>query len=351
MSRSTVSDDPLSGLLRVKPATWQWTRAIRSALCIGLPFVLGLIINDIMTGMWIAMGCLMMITGESSGSYRSIYTKMLISAPIGALGYLLGYLASLPWGAVVASMIVIGFVSALLSSKNRALSIGTLQTLLVASIALGVPAITPFWQPAVLYLVGAVFYAVVLGIEILIRGWHAQDNPTENQSSGTASGQTPGPGASPIAAAVAFSLCLGVAYCTHWVNDTAHWFWVPLTVGLVMKPDFGSIRDRALQRIIGTLAGVLIGAVALATVPKGLPLIAVMSVLAAFLPWAMQRSYVLQAVFLTPLVLILVDVIVPGTSDINYGMQRLIDTAVGGVIVIAVGYLPMRYLRRRDSSA
>ncbi|CAH1672673.1 FUSC family protein [Chelatococcus asaccharovorans] len=347
MSRSTVNDDPLSGLLRLKPATWQWTRAIRSALCIGLPFVFGLIINDIMTGMWIAMGCLMMITGESAGSYGSIYKTMLISAPIGALGYLLGYLGTLPWGAVVAGMMVIGFASALLSSKNRALSIGTLQTLLVASIAVGVPAIAPFWQPAVLYLVGALFYALVLGIEVLIRGWHAQDNPTETQSSQKDAKGTPGPVASNWAPAAAFSLCLGVAYCTHWVNDTAHWFWVPLTVGLVLKPDFGSIRDRALQRTIGTLAGVVIGATALATVPKGLPLVVVMSVLAGILPWAMQRSYVLQAVFLTPLVLILVDVIVPGTRDIDYGVQRLIDTAIGGVIVIIFGYLPLQYLQSR----
>lgn len=348
MSRTTVNDDALAGLLHLKPATWQWTRAIRSALCIGLPFVFGLIINDIMTGMWIAMGCLMMITGESAGSYRTIYTKMLISAPIGAAGYLLGYLGSLPWGAVVAGLMVIGFVSAWLSSMNRALSIGTLQTLLVASIALGVPAIAPFWQPAVLYLVGALFYALVLGIEVLIRGWHAQDISTEKPPSATPSGTTPEPVASSVAMALAFALCLGVAYSTHWVNTTAHWFWVPLTVGLVMKPDFGSIRDRALQRTIGTLAGVVIGAAALATVPKGLPMVVVMSVLAAFLPWAMQRSYVLQAVFLTPLVLILVDVIMPGTRDIDYGVQRLIDTAIGGAIVIIVGYLPLQFLERRD---
>ncbi|MBS7739094.1 MULTISPECIES: FUSC family protein [unclassified Chelatococcus] len=303
-----------------------------------------------MSGMWIAMGCLMMITGESSGSYRAIYTKMLISAPIGAAGYLLGYLASMPWGAVVVSMMVIGFVSALLSSKNRALSIGTLQTLLVASIALGVPAIAPFSQPAVLYLIGAVFYALVLGVEILIRGWHAQDTPDEKPSLELLSEKTAGPVASMIAPAVAFALCLGAAYGTHWIYDAAHWFWVPLTVGLVMKPDFGSIRDRALQRIIGTLAGVLIGALTLAFVPKGLPLIAVLSILAGILPWAMQRSYVLQAVFLTPLVLILLDVIVPGTGDINYGMQRLLDTAIGGFIVIVIGYMPLQYLRSRNKN-
>lgn len=294
-----------------------------------------------MTGMWIAMGCLMMITGESSGSYRSIYAKIIISAPLGALGYLLGYLGALPWGIVVICMMLVGFVSVLLSDKSRALSIGTLQTLLLASIALGVPAITPFWEPAGLYLVGALFYGLVLGIEVLVRGWHANDERPNaaHQEKKQASTTTSFP------IALAFALCLGAAYSVHWFNHAAHWFWVPLTVGLVMKPDFGSIRDRAIQRIIGTLGGVVIGALALALIPKGLGLIILMAVLGGILPWAMQRSYVLQAIFLTPLILMLVDIIVPGTRDFDYGVQRLIDTGIGGIIVILLGFLPLQFFQ------
>lgn len=339
------SSDPTFALLRLNPAKWQWSRAIRSFVCIGAPFTLGLILGDIMTGMWIAMGCLMMITGESSGSYRSIFAKILISAPLGALGYLLGYLGSLPWGAVVVLMMVVGFASVLLSTESRALSIGTLQTLLLASIALGVPAISPFWEPALLYLVGALFYALVLGVEVLIRGWHAQDEPTKTAPS-TASHAS---NTTSLPTAFAFAVCLGAAYSIHWFNHEAHWFWVPLTVGLVMKPDFGSIRDRAVQRIIGTLVGVLIGALALALIPKGLALIILMSLLAGILPWAMQRSYVLQAIFLTPLILILVDIIVPGTRDIDYGMQRLIDTGIGGIIVVVLGFLPLKYIQPKPA--
>lgn len=338
------SNEPTLALLRLSPAKWQWSRAIRSFVCIAAPFAFGLILDDIMTGMWIAMGCLMMITGESSGSYRSIYTKILISAPLGALGYLLGYLGALPWGAIIVIMMIVGFVSVLLSNKSRALSIATLQTLLLASIALGVPAIAPFWEPALLYLVGAAFYAFVLSIEVLIRGWNAQDEPTET----TPSIPKHASAANSLPTAFAFAVCLGVAYAVHWFNHEAHWFWVPLTVGLVMKPDFGSIRDRAIQRIIGTLAGVLIGALALALIPKGLALVILMSLFAGILPWAMQRSYVLQAIFLTPLILILVDIIAPGTSDINYEMQRLIDTGIGGVIVVLFGFLPLQYMRPKS---
>ncbi|MFD1198439.1 FUSC family protein [Brucella gallinifaecis] len=342
-----AENQTISEILRLKPASWHWGRAIRAAFCIGFPFAAGLFFDDIMTGMWIAMGCLMMVTGESSGSYSSVYKKMLISAPIGALGYLLGYLGSLPWAVVVIAMMIVGFLAAMLSSKNGTLSIGTLQTLLLGSIALGVPAITPFWQPAVLYLVGAVFYAVVLGIEVLICGWHSRDErPQEEQ-------KKPQPHSvnsmSAAAPAIAFAVCLAVAYCAHWLDHNAHWFWIPLTVGLVMKPDFGSIRDRAIQRVIGTIAGVVIGAIVLVTLSKGALFVAVMAVFAGILPWAMQRSYILQAIFLTPLILMLVDVIVPGTGDFDYGVQRLVDTAIGGAIVIILGYLPLRYFNRPSS--
>ena len=52
----------------------------------------------------------------------------------------------------------------------------------------------------------------------------------------------------------------------------------------------------------------------------------------------MQRSYALQSFFLTPLVLILIDLSTPGLHNINYANQRLMDTAIGGIIVLFFGY-------------
>ncbi|MEQ4618975.1 MAG: FUSC family protein [Corticimicrobacter sp.] len=343
-----LHDEHGQGLLHMKPATWRWSRAVRAACSIGLPFAVGLALDDIMTGMWIAMGCLMMATGERYGPYREVCLTIAVSAPIGALGYLAGYLGLLPWGLVVLCMALIGLGAGLLNSRGRMLSIGTLQTLLVASIALGVPAIAPFWEPALLYLVGAAFYALLLGAEILVRGWHAQDGP-ETAAAPVAASTTSRPAAcvgTAVQQAMALALCLGVAYSARWLDSSLHWFWIPLTVGLVMKPDFGSIHDRALQRIIGTVVGVAIGALILAAVPKGYLFVLIMGLLAGVLPWAMQRSYILQAVFLTPLILMLVDVIVPGTGSVDDALQRLLDTVIGGAIVILLGCLPWRYVSR-----
>lgn len=330
----------LSSLLQERPAIWRWGRAIRAAFCIGAPFAVGLMTGDIMTGMWVAMGCLMMVTAESSIPYREVYRTILISAPIGALGYLAGYLSPLPWGFIVFAMMLAGLASGLLSSAGHALSLGALQFLLLASIALGVPSIGSFWQPAALYLAGAAFYALVLGVEVLVRGWHAQD--VQMAAGVTSSRHAPPNDRTQLAQALALALCLGAAYSAHWFDRSPHWFWIPLTVGLVMKPDLGPIRDRSFQRIIGTVGGVAIGAIILSLVPKGNFFVLIMALLAGVLPWAMQRSYVLQAVFLTPLILMLVDVIIPGSRDVDFALQRLLDTAIGSAIVVLIGYLPLQ---------
>ena len=73
-------------------------------------------------------------------------------------------------------------------------------------------------------------------------------------------------------------------------------------------------------------------------VPKGMVLVAIIALLAAILPWAKQVSYAVQAVVLTPLVLILVDLIAPAAETVDYGVQRLADTVIGGLIVLVLGY-------------
>ncbi len=46
-------------------------------------------------------------------------------------------------------------------------------------------------------------------------------------------------------------------------------YWVVLTVAIVVKPDYGSVFSRALQRGIGTVVGAVSGTIILAAVPYG----------------------------------------------------------------------------------
>lgn len=105
-----------------------------------------------------------------------------------------------------------------------------------------------------------------------------------------------------------------------------------------MKPDLGSIFSRAVLRSLGTVAGaaiaVVVGALLTTSVGEALAI----AVLAACLPWAMARSYLWQAVFLTPLIMLLIDAVVPHESVLDISEARLITTVIGGLIVV-FGYL------------
>jgi len=57
--------------------------------------------------------------------------------------------------------------------------------------------------------------------------------------------------------------CMGAAGVVSEVLPLQRSYWVPLTVAIVLKPDYGSVFARALQRGIGTVVGAVAGAVLL----------------------------------------------------------------------------------------
>jgi uncharacterized membrane protein YccC len=133
-------------------------------------------------------------------------------------------------------------------------------------------------------------------------------------------------------------VCVGVAAVMSEILPLQRSYWVVLTVAIVMKPDFGSVFTRAVQRGLGTIAGAVIGTVILAAVPYGPLLLIPVAVFAGLLPYGRSRNYGLMSVFLTPLVVLLIDL--PGHTGWHLAEARLIDTLLGCGIALAIGYAP-----------
>jgi len=131
--------------------------------------------------------------------------------------------------------------------------------------------------------------------------------------------------------------CMGAAGVVSEVLPLQRSYWVPLTVAIVLKPDYGSVFARALQRGIGTVVGAVAGAVLLVLV-HGTWLLIPFGVLAALLPFGRSRNYGLLATFLTPLVVVLIDLLNPGGWRL--AEDRLIDTLIGCAIVLLIGFAP-----------
>lgn len=131
---------------------------------------------------------------------------------------------------------------------------------------------------------------------------------------------------------------IGVAAVMSEILPLQRSYWVVLTVALVLKPDFGSVFARAVQRGIGTVIGAVLGAVILAAVPYGLWLLIPFAALAALLPYGRNLNYALLATFLTPLVVLLIDLL--DRTGWRLAEARLIDTLLGCAIALVIGFAP-----------
>jgi uncharacterized membrane protein YccC len=130
--------------------------------------------------------------------------------------------------------------------------------------------------------------------------------------------------------------CMGVAAVLSEVLPLERSYWVPLTVAVILKPDYGSVFARALQRAIGTVAGAVLGAAILAVVPFGPWLLVPFGILAALLPYGKARNFGLSATFLTPLVVVLIDMLTPVGWQL--ASDRALDTVLASAVVLLIGY-------------
>ena len=132
-------------------------------------------------------------------------------------------------------------------------------------------------------------------------------------------------------------LCMGAAETVMHVLPLHRPYWVALTVAVAVKPDFGSVFARAVQRGLGTVVGVLIGTALLVVLPYGAPILLAIALFSAVLPIAILRNYGMFATFLTPVIVLLIDLLHRG--DESLVLARLVDTLIGSAIVLVVGYL------------
>jgi uncharacterized membrane protein YccC len=137
--------------------------------------------------------------------------------------------------------------------------------------------------------------------------------------------------------ALRLALCMTIAEIGRQLLPIQRPYWVLLTVALVLKPDFGSVFTRAVQRGAGTLLGVLVGSLLLTVIPRSPWVLLAMAAFAAVLPWARGANFGLFSCFQTPLIILLLDLAVPSGSGLV--TARLLDTLIGCAIVLVFGYL------------
>jgi uncharacterized membrane protein YccC len=113
-------------------------------------------------------------------------------------------------------------------------------------------------------------------------------------------------------------------------------YWVPITVLIILKADYGGTISRAIQRVIGTTLGGLIAA-GLAALVQYVELQGVIIAVLAFFAFAVRPlNYGVFTIVLTPLFMVIVNLLDEG--DWQVSLLRIGYTVLGGIICLAGGY-------------
>jgi len=132
-----------------------------------------------------------------------------------------------------------------------------------------------------------------------------------------------------LACLTGFALSRIVAYGEHS-------YWILLTIAFILKPAFSLTKQRNIERIIGTLAGGLIGILILLFIPDTTIRFILMVVLMIGTYSFMRVNYLLMVICTTPYVLILFSFF--GYMFRDVVRERVLDTLIGCAIAFSASY-------------
>ncbi len=123
-----------------------------------------------------------------------------------------------------------------------------------------------------------------------------------------------------------------IAISLIWALPFEHW--LTITVVLTLQPYFAATWQRALERIGGTVLGALIGG-AIAFAPSGSLSQALLLFPLSIVGFSVRQvSYGTFIACLTPMIVILIEVVEPGQSPWTVAGLRILFTLAGGVIAV-----------------
>ncbi|WP_079175090.1 FUSC family protein [Streptomyces malaysiense] len=133
--------------------------------------------------------------------------------------------------------------------------------------------------------------------------------------------------------ALRMALGTGLAGALALFLGLGHGYWAAISAAAVLHSvNVRTVAQRAVQRTVGTIAGLALALGVLAAGPDATTLVLVIVVLEFLLEYVVARNYGLGVVFLTPLALLLADLAAPQPAG-----SLVLERAVGSLLGITVG--------------
>jgi uncharacterized membrane protein YccC len=135
--------------------------------------------------------------------------------------------------------------------------------------------------------------------------------------------------------AVRLTICLTTAGIIARATDWRRAYWIPMTVVLLLRPDFAGTFSRGLQRIAGTIVGLVLATAAFHFSPETVVVQAALIGSCVFLlRWLGPANYGLFAMGVTAAIVLMLAL--TGVAPKVLIQARAIDTLIGGVLALSV---------------
>jgi len=138
--------------------------------------------------------------------------------------------------------------------------------------------------------------------------------------------------------AVRLAVCIaigdGIGRGLHWRRS----YWLPMTIAIVLKPDFSATFSRGVLRLTGTFLGLVLATVMFHVLPPGLAaqvalIVVLMFIMRCFGP----ANYGILVIAVTALVVLLIAL--TGDAPSNVIAARGLNTVIGGAIALIAYWL------------
>lgn len=313
--------------------------AARAALSVGMPLLVLLLIGRLDLSVYASFGAFAALYGRLDPPR----TRMRMQATAGGilvLSMLLGTLLSALSAPPLASVVVVALLAAavtLFAYRAQWHPPGALFTVFAAGACASFPATTLTFGLVLLVGVSSVAWSLLVTTVFVIarRGSWRRPKRTSPPIGAVAWEMTATVGVAALLAGIAGVLFIGT-----------HWYWAMVgAVAAVGGAHVNARLIRGIQRLVGTLVGVLIaaGLLALQLPPWAILVVAVAMQVGAEL--FVGRNYGIAMVFITPLALLMISLASPATPGMllrDRVLETVIGVAVGTIVAIVSAALRRR---------
>jgi len=333
-----------TGVLRVEPHRGDHRVALRAAISVAVPLLVLWMLGRLDLSIYASFGAFAALYGRHD-VFRDRLRMQATAGGVILASMLVGTALSVLAAPAPVSILVVAVIASavtLLAYTMRWHPPGPLFPVFAVGACATIPATTASFGDVLL--VGGPSVLFGLAITALIGVF------TRSTADASSRPRQPvGPIAGEMAASVGVAI-VGAGFAGLLIMDS-HWYWAAVgAVAAVSGPQLNARVIRGIQRLVGTLLGVLVAAAILAIDLPPLAVIALVVVLQAAAELFVGRNYGIAMVFITPLALLMVHLAAPTPVDMllqDRAIETVIGVAIGTLVAVASAALRRRQGRTR----